>query len=267
MCGASQESKDIEHSQANFYKEMTSEYSTVFGENQAILGALTKSFQPILDAGINQEGFSKPELTNLQGQATTGTGQIYSKAAGALAKAQGAEGGGTTYIPSGADRQQQLQLATSAAQTESGMQSNILAEDYATGRQNYMEAANVLGGVAGQYNPAGFANSATGAGSAASTTANEITQAGQSWMGLVSGALGAAGTAAAGCWIAAACFDGWDDPRTHAVRAYLFGPFRQKWYGRIITNLYLKYGERTARQPILVSLLRPLFQRIYDFSR
>lgn len=197
-CGASDSQKEIEASQSAFYNEMTQEYGTVFGENQAILSALTKSFQPILNAGINQEGFSKPELTNLQGQATTGTGQEYSKAADALAKAQGASGGGTTYIPSGADRQQQLQLATSAAQTESGIQSNILAEDYATGRQNYMEAANVLGGVAGQYNPAGFANAATGAGSAAATTANQISQASNSWMSLVGGALGSAATAYAG---------------------------------------------------------------------
>lgn len=198
MCGASSQQTDIEASQAAFYKQLTSEYGTIFGESQGILSALTKSFQPILDAGINQEGFSTAELNNLNAQAVTGTGQNYAKAADALTKEQGTAGGGTSFIPTGAKLEQQKELATSAAQNESGIESNILASDYATGRQNYLDAAGVLGGVASQYNPAGFANSATGAGSAASTTANEITQANNSWMNLVGGALGAAGTAAAG---------------------------------------------------------------------
>lgn len=198
MCGASSQQKQIEASQQAFYDNLTSEAKTTFGESQGILQALTKSFQPILNAGINQKGFSDAELQNLNNQATTGTGQNYSKAAGALAKEQGAAGGGTDYIPSGAKMQQQQQLATSAAENESGIQSNILASDYQTGRENYLEAANVLGGVAGQYNPTAFNNSATGAGSAASTTANEITQANNSWMNLVSGAIGAAGSAAGG---------------------------------------------------------------------
>jgi len=38
----------------------------VFGKNQAILSALTKAFQPILEAGPNQRGFSTEELQNLE---------------------------------------------------------------------------------------------------------------------------------------------------------------------------------------------------------
>jgi hypothetical protein len=197
-CGASSEQKQVEASQQAFYTQLTSEYGTVFGENQAILGALTKSFEPILSAGINQQGFSPAELANLNAQAVTGTGQNYAKAEKALAAGQAAEGGGTSYIPTGAKMEQQRQLATSAAENESAIESNIVAQNYATGRQNYLEAAGMLGGVAGQYNPTGYAGAATGAGSAASTTANEISQANNSWMGLVTGALGAAGTAAGG---------------------------------------------------------------------
>lgn len=198
MCGASDQQKQIEASQAAFYNQLTQEYGTVFGESQGILKQLTASFAPILAAGINQEGFSKGELTNLQSQATTGTGQTYARAAAALGAQQGAEGGGTAYIPSGAKMQQQQQLAESAAQNESAINSNILAADYATGRSNYLTAAGVLGGVASQYNPIGMAGAATGAGNAAANTANEITQADNSWMNLVGGALGAAATAYAG---------------------------------------------------------------------
>lgn len=195
MCGASQGQKDLAQSQSDFYKTMTAQYNTVFGENQQILKSLTASFQPILDKGINQEGFSKAELDNLNAQAVTGTGTNYAKAAAALGASQGAEGGGTAYIPSGAKRAQQAQLAESAAANESGIEANIKAADYSTGRANYLTAAEGLGGVAGQLNPAGFANSATGAGSAASTTENEITQANNSWMNLVAGGLGAASSA------------------------------------------------------------------------
>lgn len=195
MCGASDQQKQIEASQAAFYNELTSEYKTVFGKNQDILGALTKSFEPILAGGINQEGFSKAELANLNSQAVTGTGENYAKAAAALGARQGAEGGGTEFIPSGAKNQQQLQLAESASQNESNIESNILAADYATGRQNYLDAAGMLGSVAAGYNPIGFANAATGAGGAAAQTANEITQANNSWMNLVGGALGSAASA------------------------------------------------------------------------
>jgi len=198
MCGASSQQKQIEASQAAFYDTLTSEYKTVFGESQEIMHSLTKAFTPILNAGINQEGFSRAELNNLNSQAVAGTGENYAKAAEALSKQEAAAGGGNTYIPSGASMQRREQLATSAAQNESAIESGILANDYAQGRANYLAAAEALGGVASELNPAGFANSATGAGSAAATTANEITQANNSWMNLVGGALGAAGTAAGG---------------------------------------------------------------------
>lgn len=195
-CGASSQQNEIEQAQSNFYNELTAQYGQSFAANQEILKALTRSFQPILNAGINQQGFSAPELANLNAQAVEGTGQNYNAASKALAIQQGNEGGGTTYIPTGAKMQQQEELATSAAANESQIESNITAANYQTGRQNYLEAANVLGGVAGQYNPAGYASAATGAGNAASNTANEIAQENNGWMNLVSGALGAAGTAA-----------------------------------------------------------------------
>ena len=198
MCGASQQQKDIEASQAAFYDTLTSEYKTLFGQSQGILGELTKSFEPILKAGINQQGFSAGELNNLNSQAVSGTGANYAKAADALSKQQAASGGGNTYIPTGAKIQQQQQLAESAAENESRIESGIQAENYATGRANYLTAAQGLGGVASELNPTGAANAATGAGSAAATTANEITQANNSWMQLVGAGLGAAGTAAGG---------------------------------------------------------------------
>jgi len=47
MCGATQQQKDITNEQSQFYQNLTSQYNTVFGQDQAITGALTSAFQPI----------------------------------------------------------------------------------------------------------------------------------------------------------------------------------------------------------------------------
>jgi len=198
MCGPSASQNQIEATQSAFYSQLTQEYDTIFGQDQSVLAALTKSFEPVLAAGPNQEGFSGAEKTALESEATTGVGENYANAQKALAVQQGTEGGGNAYIPSGAKEEQRAQLAESAAQVQSGEQLGIEQADYAQGLQDYQFAANELGGVASQLNPAGFANSATGAGGAAASTANQIAQANDSWMNLVGGGLGAAATAYAG---------------------------------------------------------------------
>ena len=202
MSGASSAQEQLQTEQMNFYQTLTNEYQTTFGENQSILKSLTASFSPILQAGINQKGFSDAELTALNSQAVTGTGQAYKQAQTAVGDKLAAEGGGNTYIPSGAKTQVQEELASSAAQNIGNQELGIQENDYATGRQNYLEAAGILGGVASQYNPTGYAGAATNAGSAAETTANQINQENNSWVnavvGGVTGLAGAAATAYAG---------------------------------------------------------------------
>lgn len=66
-----------------------------------------------------------------------------------------------------------------------------------------------------------------------------------------------------GCWIAAAVFNGWEDPRVHLVRAWIFGPFSESRIGWIVSCAYLRFGERTARLihrfPVLKKAFLPLF--------
>jgi len=55
----------------------------------------------------------------------------------------------------------------------------------------------------------------------------------------------AGGAMAMGCWIAAAVYGGWDDPRTHAARAWLFGG----WDGPVADAVrwaYLRVGKRVG---------------------
>lgn len=50
------------------------------------------------------------------------------------------------------------------------------------------------------------------------------------------------------CWIAARLFGGWEDPRTRLVRAWIFGPFAERWVGRQLSCLYERHGQRIADQ-------------------
>lgn len=266
MCGASSAQVNLQNSQIAYYNTLTQQAQIEFGQSSKIFQDLTSTFEPILKAGPSQEGYSKAELNDLNSQAATGQGQAYATTEQAVNRQLAAGGAG---LPSGVADQIRVGLAGSAAQNLSGEQLAIKQADYQQGYNNWQMAGSALSGSTGVYNPStNAANAATGAGSAASTTANEVQQAGSQWMGLVSGALGGAAGAAtsfglgklpSGCWIAAAIFDGWGDPRTHLVREYIFGPFAATWYGKPIAHLYTKIGERVAKSKLLVRLLSPLF--------
>ena len=105
--------------------------------------------------------------------------------------------------------------------------------------------------------------------SGASSSNNAVIQAGaqqkSSTMGFLGELAGAAGTAATGhlgCWIAEAIY-GIDNWRTHLLRAWLNGPFRDRWYGRIVMFFYRTFGFTIAKQVRkywrLKATLRPLF--------
>ena len=174
------------------------ENSTVFGESQGILSSLNQAFAPILAQGPNQAGFSKAEDTSMNTEATEQTAQNFGKAKQELQEDQAAEGGGNDFVPSGAQDAQNESLAATGAATQSQEQQQILQENYATGRQNFMNAAGVLGTTASTLNPTGTADAAVSSGSAAATTANTIAAQGNSIWSSVLGALGGVAGAAVG---------------------------------------------------------------------
>ena len=174
------------------------ENSTVFGESQGILSSLNQAFAPILAQGPNQAGFSQAEDTSMNTEATEQTAQNFGKAKQELQEDQAAEGGGNDFVPSGAQDAQNESLAATGAATQSQEQQQILQENYATGRQNFMNAAGVLGTTASTLNPTGTADAAVSSGSAAATTANTIAAQGNSIWSSVLGALGGVAGAAVG---------------------------------------------------------------------
>ena len=82
-----------------------------------------------------------------------------------------------------------------------------------------------------------------------------------------------AATAFAGkCWIAARLFGGWEDPRTHLVRAWIFGPFAESWYGKWLSGLYARHGRRVAEvwmpaSPALTWVLGKVFDAALRHAR
>ena len=195
--GASAAQNSLAASQTQFYNTLSSDYSTQFANQSSILSSLQNSLNPIVAAGPNQFGYSSGQVSNLNSQAIQGTGQQYANASKALGAQQAAQGGGNSYLPTGAQGAQQAGLAASSASQASNELLGIQQAGYQQGNAQYNAAIGQLGSVASQYNPTGYAGQATGAGSSAASEANLITQennAASPWTvvgGILGGAVGA----------------------------------------------------------------------------
>lgn len=195
--GASQQQKDEAAASQQFTQQVQQDYAQQFKNQNAILGAINSSLNPILQAGINQYGFTPAEEKTLTSQALQGTGQQYAGAKRALSEEQAAAGGGNVFLPSGVTSQQQQQLASSAANQASNQLLGIKQQGYELGRQNYLTALSGLSGAAGLYNPLGYAGQTTAASQNAfgqATTNYKEDQAASPWNiigGLAGGALNA----------------------------------------------------------------------------
>lgn len=198
MCGPSGQETQITDEQADFYKNLTAQYNTVFGQDQQITGALTSAFTPILQAGPSQTGFSPSEATALQTQNTENVATNYAQAQKATAQILAARGGGDTFLPSSVNANILAGNANAAAAARSAGQNQITQANYAQGYQNWNTAANVLGTTAGLLNPTSYAGQATGAGTTASSSAQAMAQQAYAPWGAAIGALGSVGAAALG---------------------------------------------------------------------
>jgi hypothetical protein len=197
MCGATQQQTEVSNEQNAFYKMLTQQYSTIFGQSQAITGALTNAYLPMLKAGPSQTGFAPGEENALRTQADQNIGTNYGQAQRATAQILAARGGGDTLLPSSISANILAQNTNQAAQQRSAAQNTITQANYAQGYQNWGTAANVLGSTAGLINPTSYAGQTTGAGNAAMTGATDIANASNSPWNAAFGALGAIGGAAA----------------------------------------------------------------------
>jgi hypothetical protein len=198
MCGTNSDQTEITAEQKQFYQTLTDQYTSIFGQQQAITGALTSAYLPILQAGPSQTGFSPSEDTALRTQNTEGVATDYAQAQKATAQLLAARGGGNTLLPSSVSSNILAQNTTAAAAQRAQGENQITQANYAQGYQNWNTAASVLGSTAGLINPNAYSGQATGAGSAASTSATaEAASAFAPW-GAAFGALGSVAGAATG---------------------------------------------------------------------
>ena len=164
-----------------------------------------------------------------------------------------------------AEAARQNQIGLSSAESADNTQRIGDEANYNAGvLQDTGNTANMEAQVA---NPAlsaagGQLNTAVGANKQDSTFWDDFGSSAASTLGKVA-AVGAAGAV---CWIAAELYGGWLDQRTIDVRAWLFGPFRDRWYGRVITNLYYWCGEWLAGKVRKYHLLRRLFLPIFNVA-
>jgi hypothetical protein len=267
MCGATQQQKQITDEQQQFYKTLSDQYTQIFGQSQAITSALTSAFLPIIQAGPSQTGFAPSQETAMRTQNTENVSTDYAQAQRATAQILAARGGGNTMLPSSVTSTILAQNANAAAAQRAQGENQITQANYQQGYQNWQTAAGVLGSTAQLINPNAYAGSATTAGGAAATSANQIAAANFAPWGAAAGALGAVGGGAlAGgyipkpCWIAAELYGGWYEPRTVLIRKWLQENFTGHW----LMNLYLRYGESAAAMIRKHSSFRWIFTPIFN---
>jgi hypothetical protein len=199
MGGAPEGQQQLALAQSNYYTTLTNESTQEFDQAQAISTELTNTFGPIFAAGPNQEGFNAAEVNNLNSAAATDTGQAYQAVAQAEGTQEAGEGGGNEFVPQGANRQLNTEVATAEAQQLSTEQNQIVQENYAVGLQNFDTAAQGMETALNPYSAStGAAQVADSGGAAAGQTWSAIASEDNSWMSVLSAGLTAAGTAASG---------------------------------------------------------------------
>ena len=200
MCGASSAQTASANQASALATQMAAQSATVFGASSQIFNSLNAAFSPIVAAGPSQQGFSAQEASNLNSEAITQTGTEYKNEKEALGNAQAAQGGGNVALPSGTTTAADEQLAANAGNQTASELSQITQANYAQGNANYKAAVAGEEALPDVYNTANSAGTtATGASSNAGTQQNQVSQESNSWMSLVSGALGdVAGVASAG---------------------------------------------------------------------
>lgn len=198
MCGASNDQKDLSKEQLGFFQTMKSQAQSEFSRFNSIVAGLTAKWQPILDKGINQAGFSAAQKANLSTIATEHVASNFTKAREAAANSIAAAGGGSAVLPSGANASLIAQTENAAAGETGELETRIDEQDAALGRENYLAASSALSGVASLNDPSRIAGAVDDSGRAANDTLSSIEQADNAWMGPVFGAIGGIGGALVG---------------------------------------------------------------------
>jgi hypothetical protein len=177
MCGPSSGQKAAATQQSNFTNLMQSQASTVFGADNQLFNSLFSAYNNIVNQGPNQQGFSQAELNSMNSQAITNNANQYRNVAGAVKAGQAGYGGGNNVSTAGSTIGANQSVAEAAAANTANQLAGITQANYATGRQNFFQAAGSEGNLANQAygnvgNVAGATQGALNANSQAQTQLN-----------------------------------------------------------------------------------------------
>jgi hypothetical protein len=198
MCGATSAQTQLQTEEMQTLQQYDSMMQTQYANQQGLYKQVNSVLQPILAAGPDQKGFSQDEENTLNAQAVEGTAENYAGASKAVNESIAAEGGGNEAITTGGAAELKGEIAASAAQTESGQETQIQEANYQAGQQNFQNAEQGEMAVASGENPLGYAGAVTNQENATSNTANEIAQEDNSWINAAIGAAGSIGGAVVG---------------------------------------------------------------------
>lgn len=191
-CGATPGQQQLATEQTSSFNTLMQQAQTQFGNASGVFNDLVSSFSPIVAAGPNQQGFSPAEVSAMNSQAITSTGQAYRNEKAAVGNAESAFGGGNNSDTSGgATVGENLSLAENAGNQTASELNQIQQANYQTGRANYFQAASGLANAPSVFGTANQAGTvATNAGEAAEKSQNDVASQDNSWVGAVTGALG-----------------------------------------------------------------------------
>ncbi len=263
MGGPSSQEKQLQTEQAAETASYMQQQSTLYSESQSLMATL----KPQLESEINNPtGFSPQELAELNASSVNTTGAQYASVQKQLNLANSSEN--MAGLTSGVAAGETASLKGEAAGTIATNASNVALANANLQQQNkQMATSELLGMESGQMSGAIQTGSVENQSEsqAFSQAYQEDQQSNQMMNTLVGAAVGAGsafasgGATAIGCWIAAAVYDGWDDPRVWRVRERIFGGRHQ-----IVAALYLAFGERIARLVKKYGVLKAGFRFVFD---
>ena len=189
MCGATGAEKTAQQQEASIAGNLNSNFGNVFGMNSSIGKSLNAAMTPIVNAGLNQQGFS-PAVTAAETANIQDTGAANAaNTANVVNEKMAQTGEANPAAVAGVDA-----AVTQRAQQQTAEQQNQFnVENAEKGEQNFFDASQKLPGEEAELEGA-----TTGAGTAAENAENtamggaqDIEQANTAWMAPVAGIIGA----------------------------------------------------------------------------
>jgi hypothetical protein len=187
LCKGDQTAQNEEQSQAAFSQQLQQAFMNNNAAQQNQLNFLNNKLQASIN---NPQGYNAQTLASMRAQANDQVSAEQQNVTRAVNAKQATEGGADA-LPSGANAQVDAAINEQAAQAGNSAQQTITQQNANLQNQNYWNAVQGEGAVAGMENPEGMAGAENNAANTVSGLSNAVTQSsGPSFGSLLGGVLG-----------------------------------------------------------------------------